>query len=84
MEIQWTNDVVEKLAEGYNMRYGARSIKHEVERSVINKLAHAHEFDELKEGNQVLVYLEDGQVKLKVTTVPTKPKSWLDHLHISG
>ena len=31
------------LADGYDIRYGARSIKHEVERRVINQVAAAHE-----------------------------------------
>ena len=31
------------LSDGYDIRYGARSIKHEVERRVINQVAAAHE-----------------------------------------
>ena len=31
------------LADGYDIRYGARSIKHEVERRVINQVAAGHE-----------------------------------------
>ena len=31
------------LADGYDIRYGARSIEHEVERRVINQVAAAHE-----------------------------------------
>ncbi|XP_047126650.1 mitochondrial disaggregase isoform X3 [Hydra vulgaris] len=43
IELSWETDVLEVLADGYNIHYGARSIKHEVERRVINQLAAAHE-----------------------------------------
>ncbi|XP_065668496.1 mitochondrial disaggregase isoform X5 [Hydra vulgaris] len=43
IELSWEADVLEVLADGYNVHYGARSIKHEVERRVINQLAAAHE-----------------------------------------
>ncbi|XP_066925918.1 mitochondrial disaggregase-like [Clytia hemisphaerica] len=43
IELQWDNDVLDILADGYDVHYGARSIKHEVERKVVNQLAAAHE-----------------------------------------
>ncbi|XP_006826127.2 mitochondrial disaggregase-like, partial [Saccoglossus kowalevskii] len=43
MQIEWDRQVLDVLADGYNVRYGARSIKHEVERRVVNQLAAAHE-----------------------------------------
>ncbi|ODM89084.1 Caseinolytic peptidase B protein [Orchesella cincta] len=48
IELKWDNRVVQALSTGYNLHYGARSIKHEVERRVVNQLAAAHE-------NQLLV-----------------------------
>lgn len=35
--------MVDVLADGYDVHYGARSIKHEVERRVVSQLALAHE-----------------------------------------
>jgi len=30
MELTWSPEVLDVLADGYNIRYGARSLKHEV------------------------------------------------------
>lgn len=43
VELEWDTGLVEAIADGYNIHYGARSIRHEVERSVINPLAAAYE-----------------------------------------
>ncbi|XP_036418637.1 caseinolytic peptidase B protein homolog [Colossoma macropomum] len=46
----WERPVLELLARGYNVHYGARSIKHEVERRVVNQLAAAYEQELLPKG----------------------------------
>jgi ATP-dependent Clp protease ATP-binding subunit ClpB len=43
------------LADGYDVHYGARSIKYEVERRVINQLAAAHEQGIIGNGSIVKV-----------------------------
>ncbi|CAH1780032.1 unnamed protein product [Owenia fusiformis] len=43
IDLQWDYDVVQVLTQGYDVHYGARSIKHEVERRVVSQLASAHE-----------------------------------------
>lgn len=43
IELKWDREVLSVLADGYDAHYGARSIKYEVERRVINQLAAAHE-----------------------------------------
>lgn len=48
--LQWDRPVLDLLAGGYNMHYGARSIKHEVERRVVNQLAAAYEQELLPRG----------------------------------
>ncbi|XP_029302153.1 caseinolytic peptidase B protein homolog [Cottoperca gobio] len=48
--LQWEHPVLDLLAGGYNMHYGARSIKHEVERRVVNQLAAAYEQELLPKG----------------------------------
>ncbi|MCJ8739862.1 hypothetical protein PDJAM_G00052270 [Pangasius djambal] len=48
--LQWERAVLELLTRGYNLHYGARSIKHEVERRVVNQLAAAYEQDLLPKG----------------------------------
>ncbi|KAI8081023.1 P-loop containing nucleoside triphosphate hydrolase protein [Thamnidium elegans] len=57
----WEPEVVDVLADGYNVRYGARSIKYEVERKVINPLAKANENDEIR--NDGIVNFAVGESK---------------------
>lgn len=47
IELKWEKDVLSVLANGYDIHYGARSIKYEVERRVVNQLAAAHERGQL-------------------------------------
>ena len=48
------------LVDGYNVHYGARSIKHEVERCVVNQLAAAYEQDLLPGGCTLRITVEDS------------------------
>lgn len=66
--LTWSDAVVEKLSEGYNIRYGARSIKHEVEKRVINQIARAHEQDQVGDGGCVHADV-DGEIIVQVTKV---------------
>ncbi|XP_034934875.1 caseinolytic peptidase B protein homolog [Chelonus insularis] len=47
IELKWDREVLSVLADGYDAHYGARSIKYEVERRVVNQLAAAHERGQL-------------------------------------
>lgn len=60
IELTWERRVVELLADGYNVHYGARSVKHEVERQVVNRLAEAHEKQLLDSGCAVHLVVEDS------------------------
>lgn len=60
MELSWDKRVIAVLADGYNVHYGARSIKHEVERRVINQLAAAHENRLIQRGSKVNITIDDG------------------------
>ncbi|CAK9826269.1 Caseinolytic peptidase B protein homolog [Anthophora retusa] len=55
IELKWNREVLSLLAEGYDTHYGARSIKYEVERRVVNQLAAAHERGQLEKGCCVLL-----------------------------
>ena len=50
-----TPEVLTILADGYNIHYGARSIKYEVDRRVVGLLATAHERGLLQRGCSVVV-----------------------------
>ncbi|XP_043928958.1 caseinolytic peptidase B protein homolog [Protopterus annectens] len=54
----WDREVMDVLADGYNLHYGARSIKHEVERRVVNQLAAAYEQDLLPRGCTLRITVE--------------------------
>eukprot|EP00756_Hemistasia_phaeocysticola_P021536 Hpha_TRINITY_DN15780_c1_g8::TRINITY_DN15780_c1_g8_i1::g.41751::m.41751/K03695/clpB; ATP-dependent Clp protease ATP-binding subunit ClpB len=58
LDLRWTAGLVQFVKAGYNLRYGARSIKHEVERSLISKLASAQEKGRIKKGDIVTLDFE--------------------------
>ncbi|XP_062491041.1 mitochondrial disaggregase [Pezoporus occidentalis] len=60
----WDREVMDVLADGYNLHYGARSIKHEVERRVVNQLAAAHEQDLLPRGCTLRIAVEGSDKQL--------------------
>ncbi len=59
MELTWDKRVVALIADEYNVHYGARSIKHEIERRIINKLAFAHENLLIKPGVSVHITVDE-------------------------
>ncbi|XP_054706573.1 caseinolytic peptidase B protein homolog [Uloborus diversus] len=59
IELTWDKILLETLAEGYDVHYGARSIKHEVERRVVNQLADAHEKRLIDKGCAVHITVEE-------------------------
>ena len=62
--LSWDRTVLQLLAEGYNVHYGARSIKHEVERRVVAQLALAHETSQLEHGCSVRLFTADYEPNL--------------------
>ncbi|NWI50069.1 CLPB protein, partial [Calyptomena viridis] len=69
----WDREVMDVLADGYNLHYGARSIKHEVERRVVNQLAAAYEQDLLPRGCTLRITVEDSDKQLLKTTERSSP-----------
>lgn len=53
--LEWDRKALDFLADGYDINYGARSIKHEVERRVVNQIAAAHEFNLIDNGSFILI-----------------------------
>lgn len=68
----WDADVVDVLAEGYNIRYGARSIKYEVERKVVNLIAKANENDDVIDGGRVHVVVDKTHRQLCKLEIPER------------
>eukprot|EP00794_Sanderia_malayensis_P007190 gene7190-7996_t len=73
IKLQWDREVLDVLADGYDIHYGARSIKHEVERKVVNQIAAAHEKDLIKNGCtlKVTVHYKQCEDDTKDLTSPT-------------
>ncbi|XP_005511055.2 mitochondrial disaggregase [Columba livia] len=69
----WDREVMDVLADGYNLHYGARSIKHEVERRVVNQLAAAYEQDLLPRGCTLRIAVEDSDKQLLKTKDSSSP-----------
>ena len=59
VDITWDKQVLHFLSDGYNIYYGARSIKHEVERRVVTQLALAHETGQLTKGASVKILIDN-------------------------
>lgn len=70
------------LADGYDVHYGARSIKYEVERRVVNQLAAAHEQGFIKKGCTVqvsAVYPENSDVaEIKLSVKDNDSKKFVE------
>jgi ATP-dependent Clp protease ATP-binding subunit ClpB len=78
IDLSWDKEVVDILADGYNVKYGARSIHHEVERVVVNQLALAYEQQVISHGSHVHLIVnseddKDSTIKLHVTSCKKPP-----------
>ncbi|XP_053399271.1 caseinolytic peptidase B protein homolog [Mercenaria mercenaria] len=84
MELIWDHQVVDALADGYDVHYGARSLKYEVERRVVSQLAMAHERQLIEPGSCVKLTVaetravsgssktDDDDARRKETITPIK------------
>ena len=58
IDLSWTPEMIRYLKGGYNMRYGARSIKYEIDRSCIALVAAEHEAGRIDKGFGVVLDFE--------------------------
>ena len=61
VSITWDGDVERLLVQGYNVRFGVRSIQHEVDRKVVTRLAEAHEEGLFRSGDHMKVAVQGGE-----------------------
>ncbi|UXI23121.1 Sars1 allergen SMIPP-C [Sarcoptes scabiei] len=66
ISMTWDSNVIGILANGYDVHYGARSIKYEVERRVINKISNAYENGFVRTGAKIHVVVSDDGEELKL------------------
>jgi len=69
IDITWSDEIIPIIQDGYNFRYGARSLQHEVERRVVNQIARAHELGKVT--NNGKVYVKKGENDT-IEIVPSK------------
>lgn len=85
--MEWDRSVESALADGYDVHYGARSIKYEVERRVVNQIALAHERGCLNKGctvNISVFWKDDNDSPEFILKVKKKGvKDWVELDHFS-
>eukprot|EP01006_Ploeotia_vitrea_P036857 TRINITY_DN66067_c2_g3_i1.p1 TRINITY_DN66067_c2_g3~~TRINITY_DN66067_c2_g3_i1.p1 ORF type:complete len:610 (-),score=20.86 TRINITY_DN66067_c2_g3_i1:478-2307(-) len=76
--LTWQPNVEQVLTEGYDMRYGARSIQHEIDRKVVSQLAKASEEDRLPRNSAVDIFYNSASKNfdLKVESKKSDQKGW--------
>lgn len=77
IELKWDKEVLSVLTNGYDTHYGARSIKYEVERCVVNQLAAAHERGQLEKGCCVLLKVKWNKSGARIV-LSVRPKGVKD------
>ncbi|XP_054006541.1 caseinolytic peptidase B protein homolog [Hylaeus anthracinus] len=82
IELKWDREVLSVLADGYDTHYGARSIKYEVERRVVNQLAAAYERGQLEKGCCVLLKVKWNENGARIT-LSVRPKGVKDFVDIA-
>lgn len=70
IELLWEREVEGVLADGYDVHYGARSIKYEVERRVVSQLAAAHERGVIGTGSSVVLTVHWPSEQESKTGIP--------------
>eukprot|EP00123_Amoebidium_parasiticum_P006192 comp17207_c0_seq1/m.16151 comp17207_c0_seq1/g.16151 ORF comp17207_c0_seq1/g.16151 comp17207_c0_seq1/m.16151 type:complete len:602 (-) comp17207_c0_seq1:225-2030(-) len=66
VELTWDPAVETTLISGYDVHYGARSLKYEVDRRVINLLAAGWEQGTIAHGSKVHVYMDGDNMRIKI------------------
>ena len=78
IELKWTPRVVEEMARGYDLRYGARSIKYEIDRTCIATIARAQEEGQVTRGCRVSLDLDEKLLKQRQRAQEAAKKSSKD------
>ena len=88
MELSWDAPVLDLLSQGYNVAYGARSVKHEVERKVVSLLANAQLFHGFPRNSLLQLYVDyvlgtDGSTNNPQIRLRIKPEGSQEFTEIS-
>jgi len=88
VELSWDAPVLDLLSQGYNVAYGARSVKHEVERKVVSLLANAQLFHGFPRNSLLQLYVDyvlgtDGSTNNPQIRLRIKPEGSQEFTEIS-
>ena len=78
--LKWDQKVEAMLTNGYDVNYGARSIKYEVERRVINLLAEYFEKGDIHDKTTVEISVNENQSKIILKVNNINPNSFLKNI----
>lgn len=67
ISLSWSQDTIQHLAASLDTNYGARSLKNEVSREVVNKLADMNLENRIRSGSKVHVDVSDGVIEFSVS-----------------
>ncbi|XP_063685201.1 mitochondrial disaggregase-like [Bolinopsis microptera] len=67
IEVSWSDSAVALLATAIDSNYGARSLKNEVSRRVVNKIADMNLENKIRAGSKVYLTVLDGQIQFNVS-----------------
>lgn len=62
IKMTWDKQTVDALITGYDVHYGARSLKYEVDRRIVNQLAAAHESGLISKGAEVHFHVKESVI----------------------
>eukprot|EP01147_Barroeca_monosierra_P002992 gene2992-5781_t len=68
IDLTWDQSVVQRVAEEYDIHYGARSLQHAVDQLIINRLAAAHEQDKIGSGCSIRLSTIGEDIQLDIKT----------------
>lgn len=75
MKLEVTDQALEHLAkEGYDPQFGARPLRRVIQNQILNKLANALVKGDLKEGDTIIVGMEDSELVVSPKKSTTKGK----------
>lgn len=87
IELLWEREIEGVLADGYDVHYGARSIKYEVERRVVSQLAAAHERGVIGTGSSVVLTVhwpndQESETGIPIVRLKVKKKGVKDYIYV--
>ncbi|KAF0989743.1 hypothetical protein HZS_7685, partial [Henneguya salminicola] len=82
IKITWEPDLLNVLSDGYDMHYGARSLKHEVEKKIVNRIASLFDDSKIDRNHSVHISVnyraEDSVLDNPEILFDIKKSSWFN------